>query len=75
MPESCAIRSHPTVTSRQSRTGAALAGARAYQFALELGQPGKHCEYQAAVRGRGVRPGVPEGAKTRPSSRQQRVCE
>src|SRR5437667_293094 len=42
------------------RAGASLAGAGANQLALELGQATDDGEQQAAVRGRGVGPGITE---------------
>src|SRR6516162_1452445 len=47
------------------RTLASLASARADQLTLELGKAAKHREHQAAVRRRGVGPGVLERAKAR----------
>jgi len=47
------------------RTLASLASARADQLTLELGEAAEHREHQAAVRRRGVGPGVLERAKAR----------
>src|SRR4051794_20075639 len=43
-----------------------LAGACADELALELGEAAQHGEHQAAMRGRGVGPGIAEGAEARP---------
>lgn len=44
--------------------GAALAGAGAYQISLELGEPSKNGQHQAAVRRGGVGPSVGERAES-----------